>query len=305
MSRRIIVLLVVLAVVVLAAAAAGYLAWSASSRAKDVKRFKARTSSDWTELAAQAEEVTASLLRVTSGAEMADVASKVSKMRYKVARVVSSSETKKPPSGYREFGDKQSKTLASLDRYLATLGDIASTQDPSKLSAERGTLEDRARSAQDDVNEMMTEAKWLRAAIPGDFYQAGGILTGAFEKVDPQLEAQRQQVYDTAKAFLEADIFHQDFDTIWSLFDNRLHTGFDYYKITKEKLAEGWQRQWGEHRPVNFYISRSQIDFPSPGNATVKAIGYVEHEAPKVAEIRLVNEGGTWKFDSYPFVGFE
>jgi hypothetical protein len=88
------------------------------------------------------------------------------------------------------------------------------------------------------------------------------------------------------------------------MLSNRLYTGFAYFNVNKEKLMAGWTQAWGSKRPVNYYISRAQIAFPSPGNATTQAIAYVENGDPRIEEIRLVKEGGVWKIDSYPFVGW-
>jgi hypothetical protein len=55
---------------------------------------------------------------------------------------------------------------------------------------------------------------------------------------------------------------------------------------------------------VSFYVSRSSVAFPSPGHATVRPIAYLDKGGVRIEEIQLVNEGGVWKLDSYPFVGW-
>jgi hypothetical protein len=73
--------------------------------------------------------------------------------------------------------------------------------------------------------------------------------------------------------------------------------------VKKDTLAAEWDRAWGGKPRLGYFISRSSIQFPSPGHATVRAIAYIDHGPVRIEEIQLVNEG-SWKIDSYPFAGW-
>lgn len=301
---RRITLIALAIVVVLAVAAGGLFWWRNEVHANEVKRYKSAASLAWNKIAQGARQLSATMLKVGSPADLAGVASEAARLQGEVSKRVDSLEGKGAPPGYSDTVAKETTALKSLVSYLQGLSDIASKGDPSQLVNDRSTLDDLARQAQDDTNEFLSAAKWLGLSINNDFYLAGQTLQTAFEPPDPAKQADAQAVYDTTNAFMNADIFHRDFDTIWSMISTRLHTGFDFYKITKETIAAGWEKAWGDHRPVSFYVSRSSVAFPSPGHATVRAIAYLDKGGVRIEEIQLVNEGGVWKLDSYPFVGW-
>lgn len=296
------VLIAAIAVIVIGGVTAGVLVLLAHSHSQSVKAFKARTSADWREVAGSAGTVTAAMLRVTSPADLPPVAASASKMKDLVQGLASRLDKNGPPSGYADVGAKESTALASMGSYLGKIADVAGQASQDAAQENSQVLADLARKAQDDTNDFESSAQWVKASVPGDFYGGSVAMLAAFQP-PKELDAERQQVYDTMQTFMNADIKQRNFDVIWSMFDSRLHTGFDYYKITKEKLADGWDKAW-DGKPTDFYISQSQISFPSPGNATVKVIAYFDTEGPRIEEFRLVNEGGVWKLDDDPFVGF-
>jgi len=301
-SRRTIILLVIAAVVVLGAAATGVTLLLSHQHAQNVRAFKAQTSSDWGEMAGSARTVTASLLRVTSPAELAEVSTEAGKMKEKVDGLVARLEKKSPPSGYSQVRAKELGALRSTSAYLHTMSDLAGKASADEVAAAGQLLADQGRKAQGDVSDFLSAASWLRGTLPGDLYNGSGVLLQAFQ---PQrgMDVQRQQVYEALQTFMTADIFQHNFDVIWSMLDSRLHTGLDYYKVTKEKLASVWAKNW-DGKPVDFYVSKSRIDFQSPSSATAKVIAYMKNQSPRIEEISLVNEGGVWKIDSDPFAGF-
>lgn len=303
MTRSRYILIVSIAVIFAGAVSAGLLLWRSAARAEGESKYRSRSNAEWRGLADDADKVAASLLTISSVSDMQGVAQSAAEMRQRVDRAAASLEKNMPPSSYRSVADKEVRALGALASYLEKLNQMAMSGEGIDLQAGRGLLEDRARAAQDGVNDFLAQARWMKTTVDGDFYQAGDALARALTPVDPQLEAQRQSAYDAAHAFMDADIFHHDFDTIFASISNRLKTGFAYYKVSTEKLQADWPKAWDYH-PVNFMISKPQITFPSPGNAVVRAIAYVEKSQPKIAEIRLVDEGG-WKIDSYPFVGWE
>ncbi|MHB8895752.1 MAG: hypothetical protein ACYC99_11335 [Candidatus Geothermincolia bacterium] len=293
-----------LVVIAVGAVAGGLLWWMAASHRKSVDKFKSKTASEWTTVAAKMSLVTASLAHVASPADLDGVARDSVAMQEAVTNAAAGLKKKGAPSGYGTVAEKEAQALESLSRYLEMLYTLSSTGDVNEVVSSRALLEDRARQAQDKVTGFLTAAPWLRVKLPGDFYQAGQALQTAFQPVDPAVEAERQAVYDTLKTFMDADIFKQNLDQIWSMLANRLHEGFALFDVTKDKLMAGWTKAWGDKRPVNYYVSKAQIAFQSPGDATARAIAYVENGDPRIEEIRLVKEGGVWKIDSYPFVGW-
>jgi len=242
------------------------------------------------------------MLRVTSAADLPAVAGSAGKMKELVDTTAAKLEKNGPPSGYGDVGAKERTALASMSSYLKRVADDAGSGNDADIRSDNQIVADLARKAQDDVNDFESSAKWVKANVPGDFYSGSEALLAAYQP-SQELDADRQQVYDTMQTFMTADILHRNFDVIWSLLDSRLHTGFDYYKITEEKLAAGWDKAW-DGKPTDFYVSRSQIAFPSPDNATVKVIAYMDNAGPRIEEFRLVKEGGSWKLDDDPFVGF-
>jgi hypothetical protein len=299
---RRITLIAVVAVIIIGGATTGVLLWLSHSHAQSVKAYKAATSADWKKVVESADNLTAAMLRVSSPTDLAAVQGGAAQMKGLVTDLTRALERKGPPSGYQKVGDSESVALASLGSYLDKLASLSSQASSETVSENSQVLADLARKAQDDTSEFESQATWIKSSVPNDLYGGIEALQAAFLP-SKELEAQAQQVFDTMQTFMNADIVQRNFDVIWSLFDSRLHTGFDYYKITKEKLAADWEKAW-DGKPVAFYVSRSQISFPSPGNATVKVIAYMDNEGPRIEEFRLVNEGGTWKLDDDPFVGF-
>lgn len=302
--RRIIIIIALIFVVVLGAAAAGLLWWRSAHDARSVQSYKSRATSEWNKISGQARSLTATMLKVGSAADLAGVASEASRMQGDVERMAAAVEKIAAPPGYDDVAAREKAALESLKSYLQSLSDISSKGDPSQLNDDKSILEDRARQAQDDVNEFLSSARWLRVSMNSDFYRAAATLQAAFQPADPARQAEAQAVYDAANAFMNADINQHNFDIIWSMISNRLHVGFDYYKITKDKIASDWLKAWGGKQPMGYYVSRFSIAFPSPGHATVRAIAYIDKGAVRIEEIQLVNEGNGWKLDSYPFAGW-
>jgi hypothetical protein len=300
---RRIAIIALIVVVVLGAAAGGLLWWRAVAHSKSVRAYKSHATASWNEISTRAKLLTASMLRAASPADLAGIATEAYAMQKEVSDAAAGLKKSPAPSGYKNAGAKESTALASVDSYLQSLGDIASAEDPAQLQNDRSTLEDKARKAQDDVNDFLSADLWLKVSINNDFYQAGSTLQAAFEPPDPARDAEEQAVYDAANAFMNADISQHNFDVIWSMLSSRLRTGFDYYKVKKDTLAAGWDRAWGGKPRLGYFISRSSIQFPSPGHATVRAIAYIDHGPVRIEEIQLVNEG-SWKIDSYPFAGW-
>jgi len=299
---RRITLIAVAAVIVIGGATAGVLIWLSHSHAQSVKAYKVQTSTDWKKVVSSADTLTAAMLRVSTPTDLVAVQGGADQMKALVTYLSRKLQHKGPPSGYGKVGDSESVALASLGSYLGKLESLAAQANPDVINEDSQVLADLARKAQDDISGFEAQATWIKSSVPNDLYGGGQALQAAFQP-PKELDAQRQQVFDTMQTFMNADITQRNFDVIWNLFDSRLHTGFDYYKITKEKLAADWDKAW-DGKPEGFYVSRSQIEFPSPGNATVKVIAYMKDSGPRVEEFRLVNEGGTWKLDDDPFVGF-
>jgi hypothetical protein len=297
-------LIVLIAVVVVAGAAVGLFWWRATAHADSVKAYKSKTTTTWNTIAGKANAVTASLLRVTTPDDLGAVAADATALKKDVDSASATLKGSGSPAGYKDEVDKETAALDSLSRYLDMVSQLASQADPNAVISNRALVEDRARQAQDDTNDFLSAAKWMSIKMPGDFYQSGQTLQAAFQPPNPALEADKQAVYDTVNTFMNADIFHQNLDLLWSMLTNRLHTGFAYFNVTKDRLMAGWTKAWGDHKPVNYYISKTQIDFPSPGTANVKTFVYLEHGTPRIEDVRLVNEGGVWKIDSYPYVGW-
>ena len=96
---------------------------------------------------------------------------------------------------------------------------------------------------------------------------------------------------------------YQDFNKVFSMISSRLKTGLDYYNITVEDYARYWSKAWDDDRPVDFFVKRSDLNFPEPDRAEVQVIVYMEEGAPSLEKMRLVKEQGVWKIDSYTFIG--
>lgn len=297
-----VVAIVALIVVVIAAGLGGFFWWKSASDASSARKFKAAATADWKRISADADRVRTALLKATSKAELAEVDKQATAMRGDIASVTSRMKNGVPPA-YKDAAAKAVTALGSIDRYLELVGELSTAASAADLQNNKGALDDRARQAQADVNDLTSSASWLKAGLQGDFFEAGAALQAVLIPVDPAVEAQKQAVNQALQTFMHADIFDRNFDIIWPMLDARLHLGFDYFKITKDKIVAGWDKAWGEHRPVNFYVSEPQITITGPGTATARAIVYVEHGETRIEEVRLVNEGG-WKIDSYPFVGW-
>jgi len=103
---------------------------------------------------------------------------------------------------------------------------------------------------------------------------------------------------------MTADIKNFDTEVIWSLVSSRRKMALEMMGATKETALGNWRAAWGNDKPEDFFVSKSQIDFPAADSEGVKVVVYLEKGSPKIEPVRLVKEPTGWKIDSYPFVGW-
>lgn len=300
--RRITVV-ALLALLVLGCVAGGLAWWCAASRSRAERAFRERVSADWKGIAGRMNTLVDAMTRVANPGDLDAVEEGAGALAAGVAKVSNSLEKTRVPEKYREVAERERLALDSVGRYATVLGELSAGDDRAVADG-RAALESLASRAQEAVTSFTGSAPWLSVKLPGDLYQGGSTLQSAFRHMDPAAEAAARVVHDTVEAFMDADIHRHDLDTVWSMLSSRLHTGFDYFKITKEKLMQGWNDAWGSNKPVGYYVSAAQIDFSDPDTANVKVIAYVENGDPRIEEVRLVREGDAWKIDAYPFVGW-
>lgn len=300
---RWVALVVLLVMLVLGCVAGGLAWWHAASCSRAERAFRERVSADWKGIAGRMNLLVDAMTRVAAPVDLAAVKEGAGALAVRVAKVSKTLEKGRVPGRYRVAAERERQALEAVGRYLSLLGELSGS-DAQAAADGRAALESLARRAQEAVNSFTGSAPWLSVRLPGDLYQGGRTLRSAFQPLGPDAEANAQAVHDTVEAFMDADIHRHDLDTVWSMLSSRLHKGFEYFNITREKLMQGWDGAWGENKPVGYYVSRAQIEFPDPDTANVKVIAYVENGEPRIEEVRVVREGDAWKIDAYPFVGW-
>jgi len=304
MSGRRVALIAAVVVVVLAGAAV-LVWWLSDSRAEGVKQYKAKTSAAWKKISSKSGQIASALAHVSSKDDLQEVAIESYALKTYVDNLTGQQRDGSIPSGYRELAKSQAAALASLSAYLGNLSELATRQSSDSVIADLPSLQNDARAAQDAVNDFLSQAEWLGSQVEGDLYQAPQTLSAALQPQNQAQEAQRQVIYEALKTFIETDIYQHDFNRIYSMLSSRWTSRWEAAKITREQLVPVWKAAWGTNKPKSYYINKAQIAFPSPDRATVKTIIYNEDGTPLIKTVKLVNEGGTWKIDSYPFAGIE
>lgn len=301
-SRLRIVLVVLLAVALIGGGITAFLIWRSSVNAARERDFKAATRSAWKKIEAGSQALSEAMLKVVSPEDLPAVAAAAAAMSDEVTSARNAARKVAVPPGYAEVAEKQAEGFDALRAYLDLLNGLAESANRAEIEGSAQTLDDKARRSQDAVNEFTSTAPWLDSTVTGDVYTGSSVLRAAYVPPDPTLEARRQSAYDAVNAFMDADINRHDFNYIWSNLSSRLRAGFEFYKVTPEKLAEGWAKSWGKDPPKSYYISTGSIQFPSPGTAMVRVIAYLESGKPQIEYVKVVDEGG-WKIDTYPYAG--
>lgn len=292
------------AAVLLIALVAGVLIYVSSANAEKTRKFEATSKAQWRKIGEKSRDVSAALARVGSVGDLAAVSSSAGEMVAVLDEASRSLAGRAVPPGYGDIASKQKAAIEAMKHYLEKVGQLASRGDQQAFKGELGILEDRSREASAAVSDFLTAARFVKTTVPGDFYQAALTMGNAWKPPDYANEAERQAVYDTAAAFINADISGPDLDTIWSMLSAKLRQALDVFKITRDKLASGWAQSWGDARPVEFYINRNDIHFTDQNTATAKVIMYMNRGGPRIETMRLVKENGVWKVETYPFVGW-
>ncbi|MFH1149884.1 MAG: hypothetical protein V1748_05370 [Actinomycetota bacterium] len=298
------ILISIIVVILLAAGAIAFLVYRSYEHGRQVKDYKAALKADWKKISDRSSEVAAALDRISSPADLTAVAQAVSDFSGELAIVSGRSQRARAPAGYAELSEKETQVLKDLGSYAEMLEDLATKADENTIKQSRGTLEYRAGRAKSDFSDFIAESGFLKQEIGEDFFRGGAGLEAAYAGEDLASDQNKQEVYDLMSAVLTADVKNHDYGTVYSLLSNRLHTGFDYYKMTRERMIDYWPKAWGEHKPVDFFVSRRDIEFPDANTAVVKVIAYLDGASPMFEQVRLVREPSGWRVDSYPFTGF-
>ena len=302
--RRLLWLVISVATVVLIALSVGVLIYISSSNAEKARKFEAASKARWQKISDQSRDISAELARVGTVTDLAAVSSSVHGMEAVLDEALRSISKEAVPPGYGDAAAKQKAAILAMKRYLEKVDQLASRRDQQAFVGELGILEDRSRQAAASVNDFLTVARYVKATVPGDFYQAALTMANAWQPPSYANGAETQAVYDAAAAFINADIRGPDLDAIWAMLSTNLHKALDVFKTTRDKLASGWAQSWGSARPVDFYINKRDINLKDENTATVKVIMYLNSGGPRIETMRLVKENGVWKVETYPFVGW-
>ncbi|MBU1672092.1 MAG: hypothetical protein KKF41_08350 [Actinobacteria bacterium] len=298
------ILITLIVVIVLTAGAIAFLVYRSYEHGRQVKEYKAALKADWKKISERSSEVAAALDRVSTPGDLQAVANATSEFSEQLAEVSGRSQRARAPAGYGELSEKETQVLKDLGSYADMLDELALKADENTIKQSRGTLEYRAGKAKSDFSDFVAKSGFLQQEIGEDFFRGGAGLEAAYAGEDLASEQSRQEVYDVMSATLTADVKDHDYATVYSLLSTRLHTGFDYYKMTRERMIDYWPKAWGENKPVDFFVSRRDMEFPDANTAVVKVIAYLDGAPPVIEQVRLVREPSGWLVDSYPFTGF-
>lgn len=302
MRKAILISLIV--VIVLTLGAIAFMLYRSYEHNRQVKEYKAALKADWKKISEKASNVAVALDRVSTPADLPAVAQAASDFSDRLAEVSGRSQRAKAPAGYTELSEKETVVLGDFKAYADLLADLASRADEGAIKQSRGTLEYRGGKARSDFSDFIARSGFLQQDIGEDFFRGGMGLEAAYAGPELANAQDRQEAYNLVNAVMTADIRDRDYDFVWSVLSSRLYTAFDYYKMTREHMIDTWPKAWGEHKPLDFFISKRDIEFPDANTAMVKVIAYRDGAAPSIEQVRLVREPSGWRLDSYPFTGF-
>jgi hypothetical protein len=296
--------IVISAVSVILLALVGLYIYFNRLNAHRVTHFKQSATANWTKISEQSEKVTSSLSRVASPADLNGVSEAAGQMEKLVSDIRRSLKKEPVPSGYVELSRDQQAALAALTNYLEKTRELASGADEKAFQDGRGVLEDRSRKASSAVSEFLSKANFVRTNISNDFYEAALAMDLAWQPPQYGSDSEAQALFETASAFLNADVKESDFDKLWSMLSTGRITALGSLGITKEVARMNWRKLWGDRAPVDYFLSKNSIKFTEPDRATIDAVVYMEGGSPRSATMRLFRENGVWKVETYPFVGW-
>lgn len=299
---RLFILVAVLTAVIIAGGVTGFLVLRSLSHAGEVEKYHNRLAADWEKIGQQADIVDAALTRVASPDDLVDVSNSAANMRTEITRVVEDREKTAPPSGEQGLGESEISSLRSLDGYLEMVEELASGKDATAIEEKRGLLESRSARAFSDINEFLAKASFMYTSISSNLFQAGIALEDTFKP--PHISQDMDAVYNVVNTFMTADITQFDPEVIWGLAASKTRIAMEMLGTTPEKFAAGWRDSWGTRKPVDFYVSRRNITFSDPSNATVRVIVYLESGSTLIEEVSVTREPDGWKIERYPFVGW-
>ena len=296
--------LLIIAAAVLVVLSVGFLVYLNRLNANRVQEFKKSAKDNWTNISKQVDNVTASLAKVASTADLSDVSKAAGQMEKLIASIDRSHKKGPVPSGYGKLSEEQKAAIDALKSYLVEVGELASSADEKAFQENRGILENRSRKASSAVNKFLSNANFMRVNVSNDFYQVALAMETAWRPPINTDDPEAQAVYDEANAFLSADIKESNFDKLWSMLSTGRIMALNQLQLPKEVVRSGWRQLWGDKTPVDYYLSRPSINFSNPETATIRVVVYLEGNSPKVESLRLVKEDGIWKVETYPPVGW-
>jgi len=296
---------IILTLAVDAAGLTFFILYRAMKNERIVKDFKASIRSDWEIIGDEANELEAGMSLTASPSDLPKLSKASDEMRHEVQGIIARRKQTSTPSGYAEVLDRGETALASLDSYLGMVSSLTRSTNAETIGQNPSLLENRARRARSDMGDFLSDATFLKGSIPGDLFQAGSVIQDALEPPGNAVnEQEREDVYKAVDTFMTADIKNFETEVIWSLVSSRKNMALEMMGVTKETVLGNWRAAWGNDKQEDFFVSKSQIDFPAADSEGVKVVVYLEKGSPKIEHVRLVKEATGWKIDSYPFVGW-
>jgi len=292
---------VALLLVLLLVISVWYFFYTQAEARKLLSKWEQRQNRDWGAIASYSLNLVTALTKFEGVSDFSSIGRVASAFEGKVEKASDNLQRCIVPSECKHEAEIEKRALQSLREYLELLASI-SYQGKDRFEQDKGILDDRARRANENVNDFIATAKLEGIVFSADIYQAGEIIS---KSLYPQENDEtREAVYQTVLKFMNADINEKNFDLIWEMLSSLKKRITDIFGLPREKFPEVWMEAWGKERPTSFYVSRASINFPDSQTAEVKVIAYYEKKKTQVKVVRLIKEGDSWKIDGYPFVGW-
>lgn len=295
--------IIVVTVLVLAICASVFIVlWI--EKQKKAEKYKTSMKKNWSLISDKAEAFASELNNVKSKSDLAGLKDIAVEFKETIDDVYEDVKDNPPPSSMKEIQEKQLDALESMSKYLDWMISLSSEEGIKELDDKKATLENRARKASEDFNELAAADDFNSQGISSDVFNGAKIISDAANNRSETNEAEIAAVYDALKVFMDADIKTLSGNVLWNMASSERRAGLEKLIGTSDKMLDYRNAQWGKNKPVGYYISRSSITFPSPGVAEAYVIAYIEKGISKKAKVQLILEPDGWKVSAYPFLGW-
>lgn len=270
---------------------------------KRAAEYKASMKKYWALISERAEAFASELNNIKSKSDLPVLKEVATAFKEAVDDAYKEIEDNPPPSSIKELHEKQLSALQSISKYLDSIIGLSSEENINEIDDRKAVLENRARKASEDFNEFAAMDDYNGPAISGDVFVGAARLSEVAKNRGEAYEQEAEAVYQALKVFMDADITSPNGEVLWNMLSKERKAAYEKMGGNKDSILQYRNAQWRGSVPKGYYISKSSINFPSPGVAEANVIAYMEKGMSKKAKVQLVQEPDGWKIFGYPFLG--